>query len=192
MKTRDHNFEYCDECGQSTPDGFEIGPNHSENCSLWFPIPKNVSSSTINTKIIFLDHDGVLAPTGFCDLDQEFSISCVKILNEILLETNAEIVVSSDWRTHFTLKNLCDIYQNCGIIKSPIGVTDNFWTKNSSILDLEKIRAVEISTWVNTNKPSKWVAIDDMKLPLKNFVLVDDKEGLVQKGIKEEILLYLL
>lgn len=143
-------------------------------------------------KIIFLDHDGVLVPRGFDDLDQEFSPNCVSILNDILYDTNAEIVVSSDWRLHYNLKSLCDIYKNSGVIKCPISITPDFWTKNSNIKDLELLRTNEILFWLKNNKVDKWVAIDDMELLLENFVLTDGDKGLVQREIKNKILKFLL
>lgn len=143
------------------------------------------------TKIIFLDHDGVLVPKGFESDDYEFSQNCVYVLNEILLETNAEIVVSSDWRNHYTLQNLCEIYKNNEIIKCPIDLTVDFWTKSSSIKELENIRAKEILHWLDNHNVDKWVAIDDMNLPLSNFVLTDEYKGLAQKGVYQKILGYL-
>ena len=92
-------------------------------------------------KVIFLDNDGVIclssnwggrskkwakyrsanpetvklmsvAPVDvrFDNFDQK----AIKILNEILEETGAEIVVSSDWRFHANLEELgeCDVPEN--------------------------------------------------------------------------------
>ena len=59
---------------------------------------------------------------GFDDFDKK----AIKILNEILEETGAEIVVSSDWRLHANLEELGDYYISQGIIKRPIAVTDMF------------------------------------------------------------------
>lgn len=143
-------------------------------------------------KIIFLDHDGVLVPNSFDDLEQEFSSACVYILNEILLETDAQIIVSSDWRLHYDLRALCEIYKNNDIVRCPISITPDLWTKNSDVKDLEKLRAKEILMWLKDKNIDKWVAIDDMNLPLKNFVQTDSKKGLVEKGIKNKILSYLI
>ena len=54
-----------------------------------------------------------------------FNQKAVKILNEILEETGAEIVVSSDWKLHATLEELGDYYESQGIIKRPIALTPN-------------------------------------------------------------------
>lgn len=42
----------------------------------------------------------------------DFDKKAVKILNQILEETNAEIIVSSDWRFHATLEELGDYYES--------------------------------------------------------------------------------
>jgi hypothetical protein len=41
----------------------------------------------------------------------DFDTKSVKILNEILEETGAEIVVSSDWKLHATLEELGEYYE---------------------------------------------------------------------------------
>ena len=101
-------------------------------------------------KVIFLDNDGVIClsnnwggrskkwakyrsenPNGsqfkpdapvFVRFD-DFDTKAVKVLNSVLEETGAEIVVSSDWRYHASLEELGDYYESQGIIKRPIGIT---------------------------------------------------------------------
>ena len=103
-------------------------------------------------KVIFLDNDGVIclsnnwggrkkkwakyrsanpdtspnlkdAPVEvrFDDFDQK----AIKILNQVIEETGAEIVVSSDWKLHANLEELGDYYEAQGIIKRPIALTPN-------------------------------------------------------------------
>ena len=156
-------------------------------------------------KIIFLDNDGVICLANnwgsrlkkqkkwggkklsmsnseipleyrFDNFDQK----SVKVLNEILEETDAEIVVSSDWRLHATLEELGDYYESQGIIKRPIGVTDVFhysnwidegfvpnhedfnWSRNEY---REQERHFEIMRYLG-KYPSitHWVAIDDLHM----------------------------
>jgi hypothetical protein len=82
-------------------------------------------------KVIFLDNDGVICLSSnwgsrlkkqkklgynpeFNDNNQlpveyrfdNFDVKAVKILNQILETTGAEIVVSSDWRLHGSLEEL--------------------------------------------------------------------------------------
>jgi hypothetical protein len=187
-------------------------------------------------KVIFLDNDGVIclsnnwggrskkwakyrsanpetskyhndAPVEirFDDFDKK----AVKILNEILNETGAEIVVSSDWRYHATLEELGEYYISQGISKKPIGVTkrlgecdqpENFiWPRQ---WDLEQSRSLEILQYLRDNpEVTEWVAVDDLNMGkdeewkiwgLNNFVLTPkSSEGIKQSGIKEKIIKYL-
>lgn len=153
-------------------------------------------------KALFLDHDGVIKPYGFESKIRFFDPSCIKILNEIISITDCELVVSSDWRLHYSLKNLSEIYEDEGIYKIPISVTPDFYRSRSSVLAkqsslnaLESIRAVEILRWLDSFGEkfhiSKWCAVDDMKLPIVNFVYCDPNEGLLQVGVKEKIIKFL-
>jgi hypothetical protein len=159
-------------------------------------------------KIIFLDIDGVLATnkeystnrTKFMEkypwakelrVPYGWNKGCVEILNEILDSTNAEIVISSDWRFHWDLDELDIIFKENGVKKSPLFGTIKNKRKMSS--DLEDDRVYQISEWVKLNKPEKWVAIDDMNLSSlgPNFFRTKDSEGLKQTGFKEKIIKYL-
>ena len=187
-------------------------------------------------KVIFLDNDGVIClynnwggrtkkwakyrsenpessklisdgPVNvrFDDFDQK----AIKVLNEILEETGAEIVVSSDWRYHATLGELGDYYLSQGISKKPIGITkrlgecdqpENFiWSRQ---WDLEQSRSLEILQYLRDNpEVTEWVAIDDLDMGngeewknwgLTNFVLTPKStEGIKQSGVKEKIVNYL-
>ena len=103
-------------------------------------------------KVIFLDHDGVIALSNnwggrkkkwakyrssnpesskeikdapvFVRFD-DFDTKAVKILNDIIEETGCEIVVSSDWKLHATLEELGEYYESQGISKKPIALTPN-------------------------------------------------------------------
>ena len=93
--------------------------------------------------IIFLDIDGVLAThkqymmnrTNFhhnhewasdLDVPYPYDDKCVKVFNEILEKTDADIVLSSDWRIRWDLEQLDKIFKANNIIKSPFDVTENF------------------------------------------------------------------
>lgn len=186
-------------------------------------------------KVIFLDNDGVMclseqwgtrakkikkflqenpdvrendAP-GYIKMDN-FDSKAVKILNSILLHTDAEIVVSSDWKLYCTLEELQEMFNKYGVYKSPIGTTPNFLTYKSkfgfSKEDLEQNRISEIKSWLKEHpEVTHWVAVDDLDLGekfgpisgnsnggLTNFVLTPKStEGIKQCGIKEKILKFL-
>ena len=113
-----------------------------------------------------------------------FDKEAVKILNSIIKETNADIVISSDWKKWCPLDKMKEFYKLQGIIKEPIDYTPY-------IKGIEN-RNLEIKEWLNNNKVDKWVAIDDLYLDLTNFVWVSrTDEGIKQKVIKEKILSYL-
>ena len=139
-----------------------------------------------------------------------FDVKAVKVLNEILEETGAEIVVSSDWKRWATVEEMGEYYESKGIIKKPIAFTDsilyddydNFPWHNR--WESEQTRSLEIAQYLGQNPViTHWVAIDDLNMSLtdvddktwglKNFVLTpEDKEGIKQTGIKEKVLEYLL
>lgn len=197
-------------------------------------------------KVIFLDNDGVICLSsnwgsrhkkqrkwGNRKLSMHpstipveyrfdnFDKKAVKMLNQILEETDAEIVVSSDWRLHASLEELGEYYTSQGIIKKPIGVTEIFhytnWLEGGKIStdfdwsrewDLEQIRSIEIHQYLKDHPDiTHWVAVDDLNMGktglyysmefehgwgLENFVYTPlSTEGIKQSGIKEKILSYL-
>ena len=190
-------------------------------------------------KVIFLDHDGVIClsnnwgsrydkqkkfgrslGTSMRDLPIEvrfddFDKKSIKILNDILTETGADIVVSSDWKKFATLEELGDFYEMQGVIRRPIDLTpslgdcevpDGFpWSRD---FDLDQTRTLEIQQWLKNNpQVTHWVAIDDLDMRnfemhgkerweriwgLSNFVWTTQKnEGIKQTGIKDKILKFL-
>jgi hypothetical protein len=124
-----------------------------------------------------------------------FNIKAVRIYNDILFKTGAEIVISSDWKLHWTLKELQEIFiEFAKIDKAPISVTPSSWGHMfTSLQQLEECRAYEILKHVEEFKPTSWVAIDDLKLtPFlldENFVyLPRSNEGIKQSSKKDEII----
>jgi hypothetical protein len=101
-------------------------------------------------KVIFLDHDGVICLSnnwggrmkkqkkygrklsqgiGELPLDarfDDFDRKAIEVLNSILEETGAEIVVSSDWKRWASTEELGVYYEQQGIIKKPIDCTPFF------------------------------------------------------------------
>lgn len=195
-------------------------------------------------KILFLDNDGVICLSNnwgerakkwanfkrdnpeaefenrpvLCRFD-DFDKKAVQVLNEILEETGAEIVVSSDWRLHANLEELGEYYESQGITKRPIAVTDQFedlfpkeWNAFRFRADLELERSMEINHWLeNHPEVTHWVAVDDLDMSIKflgdrfsakdesdkkpgltNFVLTPrSREGIKQSGVKEKIIEFL-
>lgn len=189
-------------------------------------------------KVIFLDNDGVIclgsnwggrfkkmrkfikknplvkseseAPVH-CRFDN-FDLKCIKVINDIILETDCEIVVSSDWRKHATLEELGDYYLAQGLIKKPIGLTKfinqidvpaNF--EFDFMYRYEQERTLEIKDYLKEHSEiTHWVAIDDLSLGNHEFVPKSDvwglsnfvrcislNEGIKRTGLKEQIINFL-
>lgn len=190
-------------------------------------------------KVIFLDHDGVICLSTEWGgrfkkqtkvgrkLSQSiqslpvdarfdnFNKKAIQVLNEILEETGAEIVVSSDWKRSANLEEMGEYYESKGIIKKPIAFTTNLghctWYNNqvwiwSPKWDLEMTRVIEIKQYLHDHPEiTHWVSIDDLDMgkneedwktnknwALDNFVLTPKgNEGIKQSGIKEKVIKFL-
>jgi hypothetical protein len=188
-------------------------------------------------KVIFLDHDGVICLSdnwgnrfkkqkswGKRKLSMStlsmpveyrfdnFDEDAVKVLNEILEETGAEIVVSSDWKLHATLDELGEYYELHGVNKKPIALTPNIQncTVHGNLFiwsprwDLEQTRTIEIKQYLHDHpEVTHWVSVDDLNMgkigepwkdewAIDNFVLTPkSNEGIKQSGVKEKILNFL-
>jgi hypothetical protein len=130
-------------------------------------------------KIIFIDIDGPLAwgtwGDGKLSLNEGSHMFTIpypwveedcQALQKILIETNAEMVLSSDWKKHFTLRQMRRVFQYYGV--DPYRLIDitthqDLWKKLSRpSIDWE--RSAEITKWVKDNKITNWIAIDDLNL----------------------------
>lgn len=196
-------------------------------------------SRTGHMKIIFLDNDGVICLSNNWgsrykkqrELGRKMSMSirelpvecrfdnfdkkAIKVLNSIIEETGAEIVVSSDWRNWANLEELGEYYASQGISKKPVGVTKKIQELDTPegfpwhrAWELEQTRILEIQRYLKDHPEiTRWVAVDDLKMGktgfdysveynhpwgLENFVNTPlNTEGIKQSGIKEKILNYL-
>ena len=189
-------------------------------------------------KCIFLDHDGVIclsnnwggrskkwskyrsanpeASTDKMDAPvfvrfDDFDEKAVRVLNQIIEETGAEIVVSSDWKRWANVEEMGEYYESQGIIKKPIALTPDLgectWYTNdvwvwSAKWDLEMSRVIEIKQYLHDHPEiTRWVAIDDLNMGkdedwkdwgLDNFVLTPrSNEGIKQSSIKGRVLKFL-
>lgn len=191
-------------------------------------------------KVIFLDHDGVICLStewggrhkkqrefgrkmsqSVTEMPVEmrfdnFNKKAVNILNEILEKTNAEIVVSSDWKRWASVEEMGEYYESKGIKKKPIAFTpklnDCNWHHGefpwSRAWDLEQCRIIEIKQYLHDHSEiTHWVSVDDLRMGksgldysipfehewgLDNFVETPrSTEGIKQSGIKEKIINFL-
>lgn len=200
---------------------------------------KDINYMKQSNKILFLDHDGVICLStewggrfkkqnkvgrklsqSILSLPVDarfdnFNKKAIKVLNEILEETGAEIVISSDWKRSANVEEMGEYYESKGIIKKPIAFTPNLgqctWYDNqvwvwSPKWDLEQTRTIEIKQYLHDHPEiTHWVAVDDLDMGknqedwenwkdwgLDNFVLTPkSNEGIKQSGLKEKIIKFL-
>jgi len=123
-------------------------------------------------KIIFLDIDGVLAlgkikrkETKWGNI-YRFDGKAVKLFNELLDKTGAEIVLSSDWKKNHSLQDMREIFEWNGINKGPISFTVNspMYEEAESMEWMAGGRAWEIKEYVERHGLTEWLALDDLKL----------------------------
>jgi hypothetical protein len=132
-----------------------------------------------NMKIIFVDIDGPLAwgtwKDGRTDIelgDKTFKIPYPWVkedcnaLKTILEKTEAQMVLSSDWKSHFSISQMRAIFEHYnipGYRLVDITTHQNLWNKMSRPSD-EWVRAAQIKKWVKDNRIANWIAVDDMNL----------------------------
>ena len=123
--------------------------------------------------VIFLDIDGVLRtdksdrfwskvlnqdiPTSI--FDRKLSPTSIKILNEIILITDAKVVITSMWRTVYDLDKLKSIFKDSGFKGEIVGETNQFG-----------YRGEEIQEWLDTNYIKKYVVVDDSVRDILNHI----------------------
>ena len=117
-------------------------------------------------KVIFIDIDGPLAWATWNDGkvtieggqgDFQIPYPWVKedceALQKICNETNAELVVSSDWKMHFSFLQLKRIFVHYGITARIIDITthQDLWNKLSRP-SMEHTRASQVVKWAKDNR----------------------------------------
>ena len=150
----------------------------------------------------FLDIDGVLATTYQFGSKKThpvhnsypFDVKCVKVFNKICEAINPIIILSSDWKYHYSIDQMNEIFEWNGIKTKITDFTSSSWgVKFTCLTQLEECRADEILKYVNENQIQNYIAIDDLDLsewiPDENFVICKRiDEGIKQSGVKEKIL----
>lgn len=156
----------------------------------------------MKTKVLFLDIDGVLATDNWYN-SKRFEHKGITIpyhwdpvacnaLNEIQKETKCVYVISSDWRLHYGLDELREIFWVHSLNGDSIMCfTDNLRGHRMSHL-LEGNRSSEIQSLVERHRLTSWCAVDDMKLTCQKFVHIQDTSvGIANEEVKQQIIKYL-
>jgi hypothetical protein len=157
--------------------------------------------------VIFLDIDGVLATerqffmsrakyhgrnpeAAELGVPYPFDPGCVAKLNDIVGRTGAAIVLSSDWRLHWSLADMARIFRMNGVEAVPADATAEL-----PMADLEMARAAEVGEYALRNGLSRFVVIDDLDLgefmartgDRDKFFMTRSSEGLKQVGLADKI-----
>lgn len=150
--------------------------------------------------ILFLDIDGVLAtdkqfvmlPDAKSYIQKyhcyPFDNRCVKVFNKLFKNYDIKIVLSSDWRLHFNLEELQDIFRINGMCHVPQDTTQ----KEDISFDLKRSRALQIKKYIEKhNIGNDFIVLDD--IDFGNFFedhFIHCKytgEGIKQSGLREKI-----
>jgi len=132
-------------------------------------------------KVIFLDFDGVIALTKNGDA-HGISLDLVDLLNDIILSTNAKVVVSSDWRRHRSITDLQSILVDKDFLGMVIDKTDDS--------DNFDCRSDEIHNWLNAHPDiTSFIILDDLDLFGfgDKFLQTDPTVGLTPDLVKKAI-----
>lgn len=151
-----------------------------------------------------LDIDGVLANSHQFNTNRKkwhpnygcypFDEKCVKVFNTIIEEINPIIILSSDWKYHYTIEQMNEIFKWNNVNARVSDITNDLWGERfTSLQQLEECRASEILLYVEEHQIINWFAIDDLDLSpwisSEHFVRTPRiSEGLKQSGVKDKIL----
>lgn len=135
-------------------------------------------------KIIFLDFDGVLnrfspySKDQDCDLEKE----AIGLLNELLMTTGANVVISSSWRMYIPMSKILELMRSVGFKYSEriIGFTP---------ILINRQRGDEIRLWLHqVSGVESFVILDDtdnMGNLFPRFVKTNSDFGLERRHIEK-------
>lgn len=107
----------------------------------------------VTRRVVFLDIDGVVAPIRRWDRYGDLEPACILVLNEIVAESGADVVVSSTWRYGKTIADLQAMLEAAGFIGRVIGTTP--------LGPPGAARVDEITAWLDAHRVAGYVIVDD-------------------------------
>ena len=122
-------------------------------------------------KILFLDIDGVLnntCPGTVCVKGKRlYDPHCISVLNNVLSDTNANIVISSAWRVGYSCDFLAGQLDMMGVCVQHYTVyKDKYAHRIVGVTDTNgPTRATEIVRWIEANQDK-----------IDSYAIVDDNE----------------
>ena len=144
-------------------------------------------------KIIFLDFDGVLnnltTRGPHPGTDPRFDPFNISILNQIINESSAKIVITSSWRIDHTLEELRHLLGQVGVMGDIIDVTPNGAPDPIRGISNSSVRGHEIQAWLNGREDVTHFVIiddsDDMVHLMFKLVQTDDIIGLEPRNVSQ-------
>ena len=130
-------------------------------------------------KIVFLDIDGVLNSDLWertldddkrKRLENHFDPKCVALLNKVLAQTNAKIVLTSTWRLNHSLEQMNDIFRSVGVQADIIDFTPDLKSQGKHV-----VRGNEILKWCQDNE----AIIGTGFLKYTDFIILDDNTDML-------------
>jgi len=128
----------------------------------------------IDRPVVFLDIDGVLNDTPLTVGGPHVLPRCAKALQALLAASGAELVITSSWGKwindgSMTLKGLERLLRTHGIHAHVVGHV---------ISAVGETRAFAIRRYILDHDIKRWIVLDDMAMPLDNFVKTNGDVGL--------------
>lgn len=146
-------------------------------------------------KYLFLDIDGVM--NSFDDYkmtNEEFmkqlnkisfklNPNHVKILNNVVEKYNPKIILSSYWRTRFSLEKINDLFKKEGFKGQISDITDDQGKEHDN-------RWNQIKRYIDKNDVKNYIILDDEHITknetvVPNFVKTNSYVGLTKKSLEE-------
>lgn len=133
-------------------------------------------------KIIFLDIDGVLNHQAYYESDRwdksgkrdsDIDPKSVEILNGIIKNTGAKVVISSTWRIGRTIEELQQALERKGFTGEIIDFTDRLFFTGGG--NYTACRGDEIYKWIKDNEE----LIGSKYYEYKSYVILDDDSDML-------------
>jgi hypothetical protein len=115
-------------------------------------------------RVLFLDIDGVLNSRLLVDsvgwepplgTDRDLEIVdtyAISLLNDVVRETGAQVVVTSSWRATYDLAALRSLLARCGFLGTVLDVTPQL---------VGRLRSAEIDRWLADHEVESFAIVDD-------------------------------
>lgn len=156
-------------------------------------------SKALTTPLIFLDVDGVLNTHDYDAYAKSNPIhrDKVELLNHIIFETNAKIVLSSAWRylvhrQEMTITGLNWLFRSHGLVAHAIVDITSEDIPGPGMRQIYNERAYQVEKYLIDNNPNvNYVIIDDNDFDFTirqlNFVQTQVETGLTKTDVEQAI-----